>query len=433
MERLLRWCYSAVFWLIIPFLLCHLLWKSRTNPAYRKRWRERFGFSHDMSDWATNGILLHAVSVGELNAARPVLDGLLVRHPDTPITITTTTPAASQQVQEWFGNKVQHAYLPFDVPQLIGRFLTVLKPRMILIMETEIWPNLFFYARRHNASLAMLNARLSRRTAARFNWLTALVRPTLERVHWLGTQSQADATRLMLHGAQSTAVEITGNLKFDLQPNQQVWDRCEQLRRQLEQRLVCLAGSTHEGEEIVLVRLFKQLKPEFPKLLLVLAPRHPDRAEKVHALCMQQGLYAVRYTHSQPIDIQAEVIILDIIGQLLSWYGAADIAFLGGTLVPVGGHNAVEPAAMGCPVIVGPYRENILETADRLNNAGAAVLLEGESELGADMRRLLADPLRCRQMGQKAQELVANESGGLEKTLNRLTTMLDSPTQSDAD
>ncbi len=426
MERLLRWCYSAVFWLIIPFLLCHLLWKSRHNGDYRKRWRERFGRPRNLANWSTNGILLHAVSVGELNAARPVLDGLLSQNPNFSITITTTTPAASQQVREWFGDKVQHTYLPFDVPQLVGRFLALLKPKLVLIMETEIWPNLFFHARKHGAELAMLNARLSRRTAQHFNWLAPLVRPTLHKVSWLGAQSQADAERLIAHGARLSAVEITGNLKFDLQPDQQVWLRTKQLQAQLAQRLVCLAGSTHEGEELILLRIFKRLQTHFPNLLLVLAPRHPDRGEKVHALCAQQNLYAVRYTHSQPIDNQAEVIILDIIGQLLSWYGAADIAFLGGTLVPVGGHNAVEPAAMGCPVIVGPYRENILETAARLDYAGAALLLKSDADLQGCMHTLLSDPVLREQMGQKAQQLVAGESGGLEKSLNRLTEMLTS-------
>jgi len=425
MQRLSRWCYSTIFWLIIPFLLCHLLWKGHANPNYRKRWRERFGRPAGLHQWSTDGILLHAVSVGELNAARPVIDALLFNHPQLSITITTTTPTASQQVQAWFGDQVQHAYLPFDVPLFIGSFLAQLKPRLVLIMETEIWPNLFFYAQQHGAVLTMLNARLSRRTAQHYRWLTLLVRPTLQCVNWLGAQSRADASRLIKHGAQPSAVEITGNLKFDLQPRPQTWQRTKTLQAQLQQRLVWLAGSTHEGEELVLLRLFAQLQTEFPNLLLILAPRHPDRAEKVYNLCQQYDLHTVRYTHSQPIDNQAEVIILDIIGQLLSWYGAADIAFLGGTLVPIGGHNPIEPAAMGCPVIVGPNRENIAETADRLSIAKAAILIDQETELPSLVQALLADPERRQQMGQRAQRLVASESGGLEKTLNHLNTLLN--------
>ncbi len=425
MERLLRWCYSAVFWLIVPFLLLHLVWKGRTNRDYRRRWRERFGYPKQLSSWLADGILLHAVSVGELNAARPVLDRLLQQYPQLPITITTTTPSASRQVTECFGEQVQHAYLPFDLPQPLNHFLGKLKPRLVLVMETEIWPNLFFQAHRHGAVLAMLNARLSRHTAARYRWLAPLVKPTLAMVDWLGAQSAADAQRLIVHGADSTAVEITGNLKFDLQPASQDWQRVRDLKQQLGKRLVWIAGSTHAGEESILLDQYQRWQAEYPELLLVLAPRHPERAERVYAECQQRDLHAVRYTHSRPVDTQAEVIILDIIGQLLSWYGAGDLAFLGGTLVPVGGHNAVEPAAMGCPVVVGPYRENIQETVARLDAVNGAVLLDSEQQLGACLAGLLADGELRQRMGQAAQELVFSQSGGLEKTLTRLARVLD--------
>lgn len=426
MARLLHWCYSTIFWLIVPFLLCHLLWKSRSNPEYRQRWRERFGYSAALSTWPGGGVLLHAVSVGELNAARPVLENLLQRYPQAPVMITTTTPTASQQVHDWFGNRVQHMYLPFDLPQLMNRFIGCLKPRLVLVMETEIWPNLFAQAHQHGATLAMLNARLSRHTASRYQWLSPLMTATMQQVDWLGVQTQADADRLIANGARQTAVEITGNLKFDLQPSEQDWQRVRDLQSQLGERLVWIAGSTHDGEELILLRLFRELQQQSPKLLLVLAPRHPDRAERVYAHCQQLGLHTVRYTHSQPIDTHAEIIILDVIGQLLSWYGAGDLAFLGGTLVPVGGHNAVEPAVMGCPVIVGPYRENIQETATRLSEARAALLLGSEADLKPCLQRLLSDSSGLReQMGTAAQQFVASQSGGLEKTLQRLSLVLE--------
>lgn len=426
MERLLRWCYSTIFWVIVPFLLCHLLWKSRHDPAYRQRWRERFAHPHRFSQWRTGGILLHAVSVGELNAARPVVDNLLLRYPDIPVVITTTTPTASRQVREWFGERVQHSYLPFDLPQLMARFVGRLKPRLVLVMETEIWPNLFAHAQRQGAFLAMLNARLSRRTAKRYRLLAPLVSATLRRVAWLGAQTRDDANRLIASGAEPGAVEVTGNLKFDLQPSAQDRQRVDELQAQLGNRLVCIAGSTHDGEEQVLLRLFRPLQALAPKLLLVLAPRHPDRAARVSALCEQHGLHTVRYTRSQPIDTRAEVIILDVIGQLLSWYGAADIAFLGGTLVPVGGHNAVEPAAMGCALLVGPYRENIQETAARLQAAEAAMLIDSEAEeLEQCLRRLITDSALRHRLGDNARQLVASQSGGLEKTLARLARVIE--------
>ncbi len=425
MERVLRWCYSTIFWLIVPFLLCHLLWKSRNNHKYRQRWRERFSYSDALSSWPGGGVLLHAVSVGELNAARPVLENILRHYPQTPVMITTTTPTASEQVCEWFGTRVQHMYLPFDLPQLMNRFIGRLQPRLVLIMETEIWPNLFAQAHRHGAFLAMLNARLSPRTANRYQWLSPLMTATLEQVNWLGVQTQGDARRLIDNGVQQAAIAITGNLKFDLQPNQQDKQRVLDLKSQLGERLVWTAGSTHDGEELILLQLFRDLQQHSPNLLLVLAPRHPDRAERVYAHCRQLGLRTVRYTHSQPIDTDAEIIILDVIGQLLSWYGASDLAFLGGTLVPVGGHNAVEPAAMGCPVVVGPFRENIQETAMRLKQAQAAVLLKTKADLKPALLQLLSDSDLRQQMGLAAERLVASQSGGLEKTMQQLKSILE--------
>lgn len=425
MERVLRWCYSTIFWLIVPFLLCHLLWKSRNNRKYRQRWRERFGYSDALSTWPGGGVLLHAVSVGELNAARPVLENILLHYPQTPVMITTTTPTASEQVREWFGQRVQHMYLPFDLPQLMNRFIGRLQPRLVLVMETEIWPNLFAQAHRYGAFLAMLNARLSPRTANRYQWLSPLMTATLHQVNWLGVQTQGDAKRLIDNGVQQTAIAITGNLKFDLQPNQQDRQRVRDLKSQLGERLVWTAGSTHDGEELILLQLFRDLQQQSPNLLLVLAPRHPDRAERVYAHCQQLGLRTVRYTHSRPIDTDAEIIILDVIGQLLSWYGASDLAFLGGTLVPVGGHNAVEPAAMGCPVIVGPFRENIHETAMRLSEAQAGILLDTKADLKPALQQLLSDSGLRKQIGLAAERLVASQSGGLEKTMQQLKSVLE--------
>lgn len=429
MKHLLRWCYSIIFWLIVPFLVGHLLWKSRNNPDYRYRWRERFGYPKGIQHWSSHGILLHAVSVGELNAARPVLESLLVNYPHLAITITTTTPTASHQVQQWFRHRVQHAYLPFDLPHTMARFLDKLKPRLVLVMETEIWPNLFFISHQKNAQLVMLNARLSPRTARHYRWLSGLVRPTLQKVDWIGAQSTADARRLVIHGANPNAVHVTGNLKFNVQPSEQDWRRARTLKQQLQHRLVLIAGSTHDGEESILIKQFIQLQLLFPKLLLVLAPRHPDRAEKVYALCRQQNLETVRYTHSKPIDNQAQIIILDVIGQLLSWYGAADVTFMGGTLVPIGGHNPIEPAVMGCAVVIGPYRESILDTAQQLSDANAAITVDSETELAASLHRLLNDAALRTQIGDSAQEWVMNKSGGLQKTLSQLAKFLtiDSP------
>lgn len=409
--HLLRWLYTGLLYLGLPLALLRLYWRGRRDSGHRQRWQERLGFAPPLA--AVGCLWIHAVSVGETRAALPLIRALRERYPEQPLLVTTTTLTGSRQVRQALGDQVYHVYAPYDLPGAVRRFLQRTQPQLALIMETELWPNWLRACAALGVPVFLANARLSERSArgyARIAWLT---RSMLQDISWIAAQAQADAERFRSLGAQR--VIVTGNLKYDLQTPEDGPEQGRCLRQHLlgENRPVWIAASTHAGEDEPLLDVHAALRERWPTLLLLLVPRHPERFDSVAVLCRQRGLAVTRRSEPYPCAPESAVFLGDSMGELLLFYAAADLAFVGGSLVATGGHNVLEPALLGLPVLFGPHMFNFSEASQRLLEANAAWQVADTTELLATLTRLLADPGLRRAAGQRGREVVERHRGAL--------------------
>ena len=388
MTRLL---YTALLLLLTPFALLRLWLRGKDNPDYRQRWGERLGFVPLRPE--RQRLWLHAVSVGETIAAAPLLRAWQAAHPDWALLVTTTTPTGSAQVRRLFGDSVEHCYLPFDLPWLVAMFLRRSRPSLGVVMETEIWPNLYAGAQRRGLPLIMANARLSDQSFKAYRRLRWLVAPTLQRVALIAARGREDAERFVALGAATRQVEALGNLKFDLERSPQVLAAGQAWRDWLGSgRPVWIAASTHPGEEEQVLAAHRLLLEQQPQALLVLAPRHPERAESVLATVQAAGLQPLRRSELSPaLQLPAPglpapgtgaVLVVDTLGELMAFYAASDIAYVGGSLVANGGHNPLEPLVLDLPLISGPQVFNFREVYAELLALGAVTLVDSADALG---------------------------------------------------
>jgi 3-deoxy-D-manno-octulosonic-acid transferase len=406
----------------MPFILARLYWRGFKAPDYRRRWAERFGFFAALPK--PGCIWIHAVSVGETRAALPLIRALQSLYPQRPLLITTTTPTGSRQVREAFQESVHHVYVPYDLPDAVKRFLNRTRPGLAIIMETELWPNLFRNCSLREIPLVIANARLSERSASGYKRLHRLTAQTLAHTTLIAAQGEADALRFRALGAPR--VEFTGNIKYDLDLPAGLMEQSRSLRRSLgEQRPIWIAASTHAGEEQTILEVFSTLRHRWPDLLLLLVPRHPERFLPVKALCQRHRLQVITRSEERPCDTQTAVFLGDSMGELLLFYSVADLAFVGGSLVSTGGHNILEPALLGVPVLFGPYMFNFAEISQRLLQAGAAWQIANAKELTERTELLLADPLLRETAGQRGQALVEANRGALAALLENIQKMLD--------
>lgn len=386
-----RRLYSLLLLGLLPLALARLWWKGRGNPDYRRRWGERLGFVPVLPE--RQRLWLHAVSVGETIAAAPLLRAWQAAHSDWALLVTTTTPTGSAQVRRMFGNSVEHCYLPFDLPWLVAMFLRRSRPSLAIVMETEIWPNLYACAQRRGLPLIMANARLSDQSFKAYQRLRWLVAPTLQRVALIAARGREDAERFVALGAATRQVEALGNLKFDLERSPQVVAAGRAWRDWLGSgRPVWIAASTHPGEEEQVLAAHRRLLEQQPQALLVLAPRHPERAESVLATVQAAGLQPLRRSELSPaLQLPAPglpppgagaVLVVDTLGELMTFYAASDIAYVGGSLVPNGGHNPLEPLVLGLPVLSGPQVFNFREVYAELQALDAVTLVDSAGALG---------------------------------------------------
>lgn len=420
----MRHLYTAVLYLLVPWVLLRLLWRGRRAPAYRRRWRERFGFFPTTVD--TDTIWVHAVSVGEAIASFPLVRRISERYPDYPVVLTTTTPTGSERVTQQLAGQVHHGYAPYDLPGAVKRFLFRTRPRVVVVMETEIWPNLYAACHARDIPVIIANARLSERSAGGYRRLAALTRDTLSHVTRVAAQSDADAGRLQALGARPEHIEVTGNLKFDITLPASLTEEAAALRRDWgTHRPVWIAASTHEGEDEQVLSAFAEIRRHSPNLLLVLVPRHPERFDRVAELCNRQGLQLVRRTAHRPCTPGTDVFLGDTMGELRLLYRGADIAFVGGSLVPTGGHNPLEPAAMQLPVIFGPHMFNFAEITGLLLEAGGAVQVDGAGQLAATVTGFLKDPARRTEIGERAIAVVEANRGALDRTMAVIEGVLE--------
>lgn len=411
---MLRACYSWLFYLATPILIARLFWRSRKAPAYRQRWQERFGFYP--AGLPQQVVWFHAVSVGEAESLFPLLRHLQQHHPEARLLVTTTTPTGADRVQTVLQHSATHVYLPYDQPCAVNRFLRHFKPRLAVIVETEIWPNLYAACAAHKVPLYLVNARLSEKSARGYRKMPALLAPALAAVKRIATQTAEDTQRFLAIGASAGQLLTLGNIKFDMQLSADAMEIGAQLKTRLfGSRLVWLAASTHRGEEKILIDIYRRIKPKLPDLLLLLAPRHPERFPDVKKLCEQQGLSVVTRSSNAPCLPATDIFLLDSIGELKLFYIAADIAFIGGSLVPIGGHNALEAALAGAPIVFGPYMANFNAIAEGLLNAQAAVQCRDRDALAEIVLALSANAGHRKKLVEQARLFVLQHQGAVGK------------------
>lgn len=382
--------YQVLLYLIQPLIWLRLLLRSRKAPAYRKRWAERYGFC--AGKVVPGGIMLHSVSVGETLAAIPLVRALRHRYPYLPITVTTMTPTGSERVQSAFGKDVHHVYLPYDLPGSMRRFLDQVNPKLVIIMETELWPNLINALHQRQIPLVIANARLSARSAAGYKKIGGFVRDMLRRITLIAAQNQEDGERFVELGLKRSQLTVTGSLKFDISVTPELAARAVTLRRQwAPRRPVWIATSTHEGEESILLAAHRKLLEKHPDLLLILVPRHPERFSTAKELVQKAGFsYTLRSSGEIPSG-GTQVVIGDTMGELMLLYGIADLAFVGGSLVERGGHNPLEAAAHAIPVLMGPHTFNFKDICAKLSQAGGLITVADEESLVKEVTTLLTD------------------------------------------
>jgi len=418
-----RFIYSVLFYVLTPLILGRMAWRGRHEPAYRQRWRERFGCYP--ATFPSQGVIwFHAVSVGESEAAFPLIRAMIRRFPENPILVTTTTPTGSARVKAVLGDAVAHVYLPYDLPDAVARFLGYFRPRLAVIMETEIWPNLFHACADRGIPVSIVNARLSERSAKGYARLGGFTRKTLAQVSLIAAQTQADADRFLAVGARQETVAVTGNIKYDFELPEDYFQQAAILRESLfGERHVWIAASTHEGEEAMVLRAFARLRGQFPELMLVLVPRHPPRFDRVANLCLAERFKLARRSLGEDAE-NADVFLLDTLGELRLFYAASDSAFVGGSLVPVGGHNVLEPALAGVPVLFGPHMFNFEEAGRRLLEAGGAVRVNDGDVLAQLVGDLLQDTDRSKRMGERGRVFVEAGRGALARVEEALAGLM---------
>jgi 3-deoxy-D-manno-octulosonic-acid transferase len=418
----MRFLYTLLWYALLPGLFVRLWWRGRQAPAYRRRWRERLGLGLGR-DRLQGSIWVHAVSVGETLAAAPMIEALLEQHPQRPLVVTTMTPTGSERVQALFGDRVTHVYCPWDLPGALKRFFRAFHPSLVLVMETELWPNLVAVAHRQHVPVMLVNGRLSAGSFRGYARLSALVRPMMAQLDHLLVQTDTEAERFRQLGARPERIQTTGSIKFDLALDQSLRDKAAALRQQCGQRPVWIAASTHEGEESAALDAHAVIQQQHPQALLILVPRHPERFDAVARLIQGRDMPLARRSRDES-PAQAGVYLADTMGELLMLLGAADLAFIGGSLVPVGGHNLLEPAAWSLPVLSGPALHNFERIAELLDDAGALVTVADSDQLAAAVLELLDDDAARRRRGEAAAGVVAAHRGALQRVLSSVSAEL---------
>ena len=424
-----RSLYTLLFHLCLPLVVLRLMWRAWRAPAYSRRIGERFAVG--LPPLRTGGIWVHAVSVGESIAAAPLVRELLARYPDLPITLTCMTPTGSERIralfpEAQFAGRVQHCYLPYDLPWAASRFLARAQPRLAVIMETELWPNYIHQCARRDIPVALANGRLSARSARGYGRFAKLTAPMLAELNLLAVQSQAEAERFIALGARLETVEVTGSIKFDQQVDAGVLARAMALREQwqAQQRPVWIAASTREGEDALVIQAHRQLLATQPDALLILVPRHLERFDSAATQLREAGLAFVRRSSAAAVGPEVQVLLGDSMGELMFLYALADIAFVGGSLVETGGHNPLEPATLGLPVIMGPHRFNFLEITAQLLEQGALCEVADAQALGKQVALLLSEPARAAAMRDAGLAVLKANQGALKRLLDGLGRLL---------
>ena len=417
----MRFLYNLLTYLLLIPFAGYWLMRGIGNRTYLVNLGQRFGFGFPKIDRC---IWVHAVSVGEVQASAPMIRALKERFPDRELLITTVTPTGAARVRSLFGDTVQHSYIPFEFPHAIRSFFRNVNPEAALIMETEIWPNLYRGCGTRKIPLILVSARISPRSVPGYRKLLPLIRETLSHGIIIAAQSQPDADRFLELGANPTRTCVMGNIKFDIEPDAAVIAKGRAIRDELfGDRPVWIAASTHEGEEQLVLEVHRELCARHPELLLVLVPRHPERFPSVRELIEKQGFSLVSRTAQRPAG-DASVFLCDTMGEVPMFYAASDVAFVAGSLVPIGGHNLLEPAMLGVPIVTGPHNFNAQDIADLFVDLGACRRVTGTEDLVTTVSELLTDRELAARLGNTGQSVLEKNRGALERLLVLLEPLL---------
>ncbi len=416
----MRLLYSTAWLFALPFLFLYLVWRALRQPDYLRHWRERLGWGPRRG--ARPRILVHAVSVGETRAAEPLVKALLARYPEHEILLSHITPTGRATGRELFAKRVTQTYLAYDFPPLLRLFLARTQPSLCVVMETEIWPNLFAACARLGIPVLLVNARLSEKSARGYRRIARLVRPALASLDTIAAQTADDAARLAALGGGH--IEVTGNVKFDVTPPEDTVQKAEALRRLFAGRFVFLAASTRDGEEALLLDALQRFGLE--EALLVIVPRHPQRFEEVARMIGQRGLPWARRGAPDMATEHIRVFLGDSMGELAAYYAAADLAYVGGSLLPFGGQNLIEAAAAGCPALIGPHTWNFLDAADQAVAAGCARRVRDVDDLVSAVAELRRSPERRAAMAAAGLRFSAANRGATRRVMALIEAALDS-------
>lgn len=416
----MRIVYTLLIYLLAPLLIAYEAWQAFADHAYRGRLGQRLGFVPRRPQ--PGCVWIHAVSVGEVQAAAAVVHELQRRNSGIPIVITTVTPTGAQRALALFKDSVSHCYFPYDLPGAVNRFLDRIQPQVAIVLETEIWPNLYAELGRRKIPLVLGSARLSIKSVDRYRRMASLFKDTLSHGMTIGAQTAADAERFRAIGAPLDRVQVTGNVKYDLEIPAATVAAGVALRAQWgSERPAWIAGSTHEGEEDAMLQAHAAVRTRHPNALLVLVPRHPQRFDTVRTLLHKRGVQFAQRSLGQVPGADDSVFLIDTLGELQMLYAAVDVAFVGGSLVPIGGHSLLEPAVLGLPVVSGPHTQNSQDVAELLVQSGALQIARSHEDLAQRVRTWLDDPARARSDGANGRQAIAANRGAV----NRLVAMVE--------
>jgi 3-deoxy-D-manno-octulosonic-acid transferase len=428
----LRFIYSWLIRMAVPFAFALVLWRGVGDRSYWQGLAQRFGFGRARALGSSRlSIWLHAVSLGEMSAAAPLVRELRARYPQRSLVVTTATPAGRARALALFADAALFTdaadirFLPYDTPGSVRRFLPRIQPCVAIIMETELWPNLFNECRRRGIPVVLANARISPKSVARYRRFGGLFRDVFADNTLVAAQSTEDAERFIAIGADPDRTRVVGNVKFDVGVDAAVVERGLELRsRYWDARPVWIAGSTHAGEEELVLTAHAGLQADVAGALLLLVPRHPERFQSVADLVSRRGFRFERRSSGNAVRPDSQVLLVDTVGELAALYASVDVAFVGGSLVPVGGHNLLEPAALGVPVITGPYQSSGKEIAQLLLQQGAALQVADAPQLTDVLRQLFADPARRQRVGASGRQVVAVNRGSVARLLELIAPLL---------
>ncbi len=419
-----RGLYSALWLLALPVVLGRLWWRGLREPGYRQHLGERLGF-YGRRDGGWHTLWVHAVSVGETRAAEPLIDALMNAYPDSRIVLTHMTPtgrATGKALYGKHGARLVQSYLPYDLEWLVRRFLRFFAPRVCILMETEVWPNMVAACRRHEVPVALVNARLSERSLRRGQRFGALMMEAARGMALVAAQTDADAGRVRALGA--SRVDVTGSIKFDVVVPQAALDTGAWLRARAGHRPVLLCASTREGEETLILDAWQAMASRPEGMLLAIVPRHPQRFDEVAALVAARGLSLQRRSQLGEAPVDAEVLLGDSMGEMFAYYAACDCAFIGGSLLPLGGQNLIEACALARPVIVGQHTFNFAQATDEAIAAGGALRVQDAAQMLEQGARLLQDRGARATMGQRAAAFAGAHKGATLRTLELLKPLI---------